>query len=413
LFLQTKILLKKTLVIFQVLFLLSCAGLSSSKKNPVPVPGAERTTKPEKPPETAQEAAPKAAPIDYLTIVAAGDNLIHEPIIKAGFVNGGYSFDSMYDKIREYILPADIAFINQETVLVNKDLGYSGYPLFGSPKEMGNAVIAAGFNVINHATNHIMDKGEAGIISSMDFWESKKDKDVHYLGIFRSEEDRAKRQVIVSKNNFKVGFLSYTYGTNGIPLPRGKLWMVSLINQEKMAVDIKAIRPLCDYLVVSMHWGDEYKLTYNKEQEKLAAFLAEQNVDLVIGHHPHVIEPLVNIKRSDGVIMPVFYSLGNFLSAHLTPIKDTLLGGVMYIKLKKTAGTISVEKTGVIPVITHYDASISNISVYPLHEYSEELASKHWNRRRGDNTVTHGYYLKLAENIFGPALILDNPFTRE
>ena len=351
--------------------------------------------------------APKA---DYLTIVAAGDNLIHEPIIRAGFVNGAYNFDSMYERIKGYILPADIAFVNQETVLVNKDLGYSGYPLFGSPKEIGTAIATAGFNVINHATNHIMDKGEAGIVSSMDFWDSQKD--IQYLGIHRSEQDRAQRHVIISKNNFKVGFLSYTYGTNGIPLPRGKLWLVSLIDREKIAADIKALRPLCDYLVVSMHWGDEYKLTFNREQERLAAFLAEQQVDLVIGHHPHVIEPLVIMKRNDGGSMPVFYSLGNFFSAHLTPIKDTLLGGVMYMKLKKIEETISIEEIGLIPVITHYDANLSNFGVYPLHEYSEDLAARHWNRRRGDSSVTYNYYTKLASEIFGPALILENPFTR-
>jgi poly-gamma-glutamate synthesis protein (capsule biosynthesis protein) len=399
-----KILLKKTFVILSALFFFSCSGLSPSKKIPVPVPVSEavKATEPQEP------QVPKA---DFLTIVAAGDNLIHEPIIKAGFVNGAYSFDSMYDRIRGYILPADIAFVNQETVLVNKDLGYSGYPLFGSPREIGTALIAAGFNIINHATNHIMDKGEAGILSSMDFWDSHKD--IQYLGIHRSEEDRTKRQVIISKNNFKVGFLSYTYGTNGIPLPRGKFWLVSLIERVKMTADIKALRPLCDYLVVSMHWGDEYKLNHNKEQENLAAFLAEQQVDLVIGHHPHVIEPLVIMKRSDGGSMPVFYSLGNFLSAHLTPIKDTLLGGVMYIKLKKLEEKISIEEIGLIPIITHFDASLSGFSVYPLHEYSEELAARHWNRRRGDGSVTHNYYIKTANEVFGSTLIMENPFMRE
>jgi hypothetical protein len=396
-----KILIKKTFLILPVLFFFSCVGLPSSKKIPVPVPEAVITTEPQ---------MPAAAQRDYLTIVAVGDNLIHEPIIRAGFVNGSYSFDSMYEKVREYILPADIAFVNQETVLVNKDLGYSGYPLFGSPREIGTALAATGFNIINHATNHIMDKGEAGILSSMDFWDSYEG--IQYLGIHRSEEDRTTQRVIISKNNFKVGFLSYTYGTNAIPLPRGKFWLVSLIEREKMAADIQALRPLCDYLVVSMHWGDEYKLDYNKEQEKLATFLAEQKVDLVIGHHPHVIEPMAIIKRSDGGSMPVFYSLGNFFSAHMSPIKETLLGGIMYVKLKKTEGTISIEEIGLIPIITHYDASLSGFNIYPLHEYTEDLAARHWNRRRGDSNMTHSYFIKLASGIFGTALIMENPFTR-
>jgi len=389
--------INKIFFVLPVLFFFSCAGLPSSKKTPAPDITAGQKTAP----------APHE---DYLTIVAAGDNLIHEPIIKAGLKNGVYSFDYMFDKIRDYILPADIAFINQETVLVNKNLGYSGYPQFGSPKEMGAAVAAAGFDIINHATNHIMDKGEAGILSSMDFWDSYKD--IHYIGIHRSEEDRAKRQVIISKNNFKVGFLSYTYGTNGIPLPRGKSWLVSLINQEKMAADIKALRPLCDYLAVSMHWGDEYRPDYNREQQKLAVFLAEQQVDLVIGHHPHVLEPLVIVKRGDGGTMPVFYSLGNFFSAHLTPIKETLLGGLMYLKLKKTEEKITVEEIGLIPIITHFDANLSGFRIYPLHEYTEDLAAGHWNRRRGDSNVTAGFFTRKAVDMFGPALIMENPFTR-
>ncbi|MDR2923944.1 MAG: CapA family protein [Treponema sp.] len=369
----------------------------------IPIPDQTETTT-----ETEATAAPAA---DYLTIVAVGDNLIHEPIIKSGFVNGGYNFDSIYDNIKEYILPADIAFVNQETVLVNKELGYSGYPLFGSPREIGTALVSAGFDIINHATNHIMDKGEAGILSSMDFWDSREG--IHYLGIYRGEEERAKRRTIINKNNFKVGFLSYTYGTNFIPLPKGKPYLVSLIDQGKMAADIKALRPLCDYLVVSMHWGEEYRPDYNREQEKLAAFLAEQQVDLVIGHHPHVLEPLVIVKRSDGGTMPVFYSLGNFLSAQTLSLKDVLLGGLMYARLKKTEETISVEEIGLIPVITHFDAGLSGFRVYPLHEYTEELAAAHWKRRRGDSELTPGYFIKRAGDMFGPALILGNPFTKE
>jgi len=399
LFLQTEKIIKRIFLLLPALFFLACAGLPSAKKKPVTETITEPETKPTPVPQ-----------VDYLTIVAVGDNLFHEPIIRAGYVNGGYNFDSMYDRIKGYIIPADIAFVNQETVLVNKELGYTGYPQFGTPREAGTALVAVGFDVVNHATNHIMDKGEAGVLSSLDFWDSQEN--IHYLGIHRSEEERANRRVIISKNNFKVGFLSYTYGTNGIPLPRGKSWIVSLIDQGKMVADIKALRPLCDYLVVSMHWGEEYQLTYSKSQERLATFLAEQQVDLVIGHHPHVLEPLVIMKREDGGSMPIFYSLGNFFAAHVTPIRETLLGGVMYVKLKKTGETISIEEIGLIPVVTHFDSSLSGFKVYPLHEYSEELAARHWIRRRGDSAVTHNYFVKLASEMYGSALIMENPFTR-
>jgi poly-gamma-glutamate synthesis protein (capsule biosynthesis protein) len=358
------------------------------------------------PPVLQAEEAQPAAEADYLTIIAAGDNIAHDPILRACFVNGAYSFDSIYDRVRALILPADIAFVNQETILGNKPLGYSGYPLFSTPPEMGAALAAAGFNIVNHASNHAMDRGEAGALSSMDFWDSRSE--VYCLGIHRSEEQRA-NPAIINRNNFKVGFLAYTYGTNSIPLPRGKPYLVSLVETEKMAVEIDALRPLCDYLVVSMHWGEEYRQDYSGSQEKLALFLAEHKVDLVIGHHPHVLEPLVFINRPDGKTMPVFYSLGNFLSAHAQPVKEALLGGLAYIRLKKTGDEISAEETGLIPVISHYSANFSGFCIYPLSEYTEELAAKHW-KRTNDREMVPDYFINKAREMFGPALMLKNPF---
>ena len=238
---------------------------------------------------------------DYLTIVAAGDNLYHEVMIKESEAG---DYKSIYGEIRDLVEKADIAFINQETLLAGKDFGFSGYPQFNSPQELGRAIAAAGFNVVNHATNHIMDKGEKAILATMDFWETIPQ--VTILGIHRSEEQRNLPK-LVKKNNICVGFLAYTYGTNAIPVPAGKSFLVSLADIEIMEKEIDALRPLCDFLVVSMHWGEEYQYDYSKNQEKLAAFLAEHNVDLVIGHHPHVIQPVEYIARPDGGNMLCFY----------------------------------------------------------------------------------------------------------
>jgi poly-gamma-glutamate synthesis protein (capsule biosynthesis protein) len=392
----------KTIFILPILVLCACIGA------PPPQDSDNRDDSPETPEIIEEIIVPIPVQVDYITIVAVGDNLIHDPILKEGLKDGVYNFEKMYDKVRDYILPADIAFINQETVLGSSSMGYTGYPLFCSPVEIGAAVAAAGFNIINHANNHVMDRGEAGIRSSLDYWDSHTH--IEYLGIHRSEEERMNRKVIVDKNNFKIGFLAYTYGTNGIPLPRGKSWLASLIEPEKIAADIDALRPLCDYLVVSMHWGDEYKFAYNKEQENLARLLAEHQVDLVIGHHPHVLEPYAAMERPDGGTMEIFYSLGNFLATHVTPNKDTLMGGIMYLKLKKTEGVISIEEIGLIPVISHFDASLSNICIYPLSEYTADLAAKHWNRTR-DREVTLDFFEKKAEELFGSLLLNKNPFT--
>ena len=347
---------------------------------------------------------------EYITIVAVGDNLIHHPIIEASLKDGLYDFHYIFDPIREYILPADIAFINQETILGNEELGFSGWPQFSSPPEVGAAVVAAGFDVINFANNHALDRGEAGVISSIEYLDNYDD--VYYLGIHRSAEERMDRRVILSRNGITVGFLGYSFGTNGIPFPSGKTYLVSLIQRETIAAEIKALRPYCDYLVVSMHWGAEYALNYSGQQEQLAAFLAEQQVDLVIGHHPHVLQPMVIMTRPDGKPMPVFYSLGNFLSSHIRSSKEALLGGIMYVRIAKDGDEISLEETGLIPIITHFDIARRNFGIYPLHEYTDEQAAQHWRKRAGagDPEMALDFFMNMVREMFGSVLILGNVF---
>ena len=344
----------------------------------------------------------KVPEANYLTIVAVGDNLYHATMIREG-EKGDY--ESAYSEIRSLIKEADIAFINQETLLAGEDFGFSGYPLFNSPQNLGRAIAGVGFNVVNHATNHIMDKGEKAVLATMDFWDSIPQ--VKILGIHRSEEQRT-LPVLVTKNNITVGFLSYTYGTNGIPIPPGKPYLVSLINTEIMAREINALRPLCDFLVVSMHWGEEYRHDYNKNQEKLAAFLAEHRVDLVIGHHPHVIQPIEYIPRPDGGSMLCFYSLGNFLSAQTQ--SPTLLGAMAFIRIKKdNEGNLLISDAGAIPLVTHYEAGYTNFKVYPLYAYTEELIALHWKNQTKEE-LTMDYLNELAARIFEGKEIRQNPF---
>ena len=356
----------------------------------------------------AGELAEPSAPLrTYITIVGVGDNLVHPPIFEASYANGEYDFHYIFDHIREYILPADIAFINQETILGNEELGFSGWPQFATPPEMGSAIVAAGFNVINFANNHVLDRGEAGIMTSIGYLDNYDG--VYYLGIHRSAQERSGRQVIISTHDINVGFLAYTFGTNGIPLPAARPYMVSLIDREIMAAEIGAMRPNCDYLVVSLHWGEEYALNYNREQASLAAFLAEQQVDLLIGHHPHVLQPMEIITRPDGRPMPVFYSLGNFLSSHARSSKEALLGGIMYVRLARAEEDISLEEIGLVPIITHFDVNRKNFGIYPLHEYTDELAALHWRRAR-DTEKNVDFFMNMARELFGPYLILRNVF---
>ena len=345
---------------------------------------------------------------DYLVIIAVGDNLYHDVMIRQG-EQGDY--EAAYSEIRDLVQNADIAFINQETLLGGREFGFSGYPQFNSPQSLGRAISNVGFNVISHANNHAMDRGERAVIATLDFWDTIPGTTI--LGMHRSEEAR-NNPAIIEVNNFRIGFLAYTYGLNGIPLPRNRPYLVSLINREVMEKEINAIRPLCDILIVSMHWGDEYRHDYNRTQEDLAAFLAEHQVDIILGHHPHVLQPVEYIPRPDGRFMLCFYSLGNFLSAQSR--LSTMLGAMAYIKLKRIPAENEEENDsfmfmaeGAIPLVTHYERDWTGFKVYPLYEYSEELAEKHW-LGRGNTTVTMDYLQDTSTHVLGFRKIMQNPF---
>jgi len=344
-----------------------------------------------------------------LTIIAAGDNLVHDIIYNRARVRDAetetFNFDPSYQYIKSILAKADIAIVNQETVLGGRQFGHSGYPVFNTPQDAGLGLLNAGFNVINQASNHTMDRGEGAVYGTMDFWDSQK---AFYVGVFRSEEQRKTEKKIIEKNGISVGFLSYTYGLNGFPLPRDKPWLVGVIDKEVMAREIDALRPDCDILLVSMHWGNEFLHTVSAAQKDLAAFLAEHKVDIVIGHHPHVTEPMAVIPRPDGGTLTVYYSLGDFLShtqADNTP--DTMTGALAHITITKTVAkdetTCVVSAAGVIPTVCHYNYDRNTpFVVYPLWDYTDELASIHYKKN-----MTVEYLTKLARTVFEPARVMD------
>ena len=334
-------------------FLFSCA----SAPPPVPV-------------TTGATALPEEPPVYSLSFIAAGDNIIHATMLRASLKDGVYNFLPLYTEVKGIVSQADIAFINQETVMAGARLGYSGYPRFNTPSSLAAALADTGFTVVNQATNHVMDMGEAGITATIDTW--KAIPGISIIGISLTKE---KNPLVITRNNISLGFLSFTYGTNGLGLPKDKPWMVSLINKDAMAAEIKALRPLCDFLIVSLHWGTEYSHDPTAAQTALAAFLAEQGVDVVIGHHPHVLERVEYLPRPDGKQMLCFYSLGNFMSNQ--DRKETVLGALAYFVFHKKADELYISDTGIIPVITHMESGYTNTKVYPLYAYSGELMKKH------------------------------------
>lgn len=244
-----------------------------------------------------------------LSLVMVGDALLHGSVYRDAYKNGTYDFSSQLELIKPIIQKYDLAFYNQESILGGTELGLSDYPTFNSPKEFGDAMIDAGFNLVSLANNHTMDRGEKAVLSSCDYW---KTKDVLTAGSY-SNADEANEIKIKEKNGIKYTLLAYTYGTNGINVPKGKEYLVNIYSDEKAKADIEKVRDKVDLLMVSMHWGTEYKTEPTETQKKQAEYLASLGVDIIIGTHPHIIEPITYINDT-----LVIYSLGNFISAQST-----------------------------------------------------------------------------------------------
>ena len=246
---------------------------------------------------------------ERLSLIMVGDALLHSSLYRDGYQNGTYDFTSQLELIKPEIQKHDLAFYNQESILGGTSIGLSDYPNFNSPQEFGDAMIDAGFNLVSLANNHTMDRGVTAIQNSCDYW---KTKDVLAAGSYCSAED-AEEIKIKEKNGIKYTMLAYTYGTNGITVPSDKPYLVNLYSDELAKADIEKVRDKVDLLIVSMHWGTEYRSEPTEEQKREAEYLSNLGVDIIIGTHPHVIEPITYINDT-----LVIYSLGNFISAQST-----------------------------------------------------------------------------------------------
>ncbi len=270
-----------------------------NKKNDVKEPKKE-----EKKEEIKQPKEYKAS------IFMVGDALIHWGVYNDALVNGVYDFKPMLQYIKPISSKYDLAYYNQETILGGESLGYSSYPRFNSPQEVGDAFIDAGFNMVSLATNHTMDKGEQGVLNSVQYW--KNHPEVAASGQWSSYEDRAESIAKVYEvNNIKYAFISYTIWNNGLPTPYGKDYLNSEYSEEKAKADIESVRDKVDFVIVAMHWGTEYSFRVDYKQEEIANYLSSLGVDLIIGAHPHVIQTVESINEGKTFVV---YSLGNFIS---------------------------------------------------------------------------------------------------
>ena len=332
---------------------------------------------------------------EYIDIVSCGDNLYHMPVINSGKqADGSYDYSEIYTELQPMIKDADISVICQETVFAGEDVGYSGYPTFNSPDGVGKTIANEGFDIVLHASNHTMDKWTNGVERTLEFW--KKYPDITVLGIHESKEADEKVEII-EKKGAKIAVLNYTYGTNGIPVPSEKAYLVELINEENIEKDAKYAEENSDFTIAFMHWGTEYSTKPDSYQKALAKKMADWGVDLIIGSHPHVIEPVEYIVSENGNKVPVYYSLGNFVSRQLDAIN--LLGGVAKVRLKVFEGEVSIENHSFMPIVTHYNAAYNSFKVYPLGSYTNEIASGHGVIPH-DGAVSKERFMKMVDDVF-------------
>lgn len=337
-----------------------------------------------------------------VSLMMIGDDLMHEAVMDSGLqADGSYNYDHLFAHIQEDIDAADVAVINQETILGGAEFGYTGYPMFNSPQEVGDAIAKAGFDVVLHATNHTMDKKYQGVQNTLDFW--KKHPEIMVLGIHESASDQAKIPVI-EKNGVKIAMLNYTYGLNGLKLPEDKPWLVDLIDKDRMASDIERAKDLADMVAVFPHWGTEYTYEPDSNQQDLTAFFSQQGVDLVIGTHPHVIQPVEKVQNEEGHEMLVYYSLGNFVSCQ--DKAPRMLGGMARVTIQKDPdGTISFPEAGITPLVTHYESKDNwNYGVYKLQDYTQQLAAVH-GVLRSDKSFSLEKMQQLAQEVLGSWIV--------
>lgn len=338
----------------------------------------------------APSPAPEMPNQVQLSLVAAGDNLIHGPIYRqAKERSGGTGFDFTYayQHIAPYIEGADLAFINQETPLGGTELGLKSYPMFNSPQELGDHMISIGFNLVSQATNHILDAYEKGLLNTVAYWRSQEG--VIMAGVAADEADDTLQ--ILECKGVKVALLAYTYGTNGLSLPSDSEAIIHTIDDEAILTDLSLANEVADIVIVSMHWGVEYQAEPNNEQRRLAQLVADGGADIIIGTHPHVIQTAEMLDTADGRRVPVFYSLGNLISAQNKPA--TMLGALAEVDMTydTAAETLTVNHMGVIPIVNHFTGHYDNITVYPLTQYTEEMAAKHGVK------LTRDYLVRLFE----------------
>ena len=342
---------------------------------------AEGTTVPE---ETTEEQT-TLPPDKVVHVTAAGDNLIHHSVmVNARELAGGsgYDFKPLYSEVKYLIRDADLAILNQETVISesNEVRGAEGGVLiFNSPPEVADAVIDLGFDVFTMANNHLLDMGTSGLEESINFWNRKAvENDLTVLGAYLDEED-ANTIRVREVNGVKIAFLAYAEHINGFDALLDDVPLRVIKNDEEDVIErqIKQARQIADAVIVSAHWGAEDTTIVSDDRVELANKMVEWGADVILGCHTHTAQTMEWIERDDGTKGFVYYSMGNFICAQTDNFNVVGELADFDIVIDGTTGELRLEDVGCIPTIVHYESEFSNMKIYPYSKYSPELAERH------------------------------------
>ena len=364
--------------------------------------------------ENAKESEKEPALSDEYKIVMVGDVLLHTPVEEnCRQADGSYDYDSLFANTKDEILAADLALVNQEVIIGGSELGISGYPCFNADFNLCDSLVDAGFDVICHATNHALDKGSAGLLNCAKHWKEQYPQ-ITVLGIHDSADTSTACGAdpeILELGDFKVAVLNYTYGTNGIPLPEDMPYAVDLLDEEQVAADICKAEEMADFTIVCPHWGTEYRLTPDASQEKWVRIFLENGADLVLGTHPHVIEPIEWVTNPEnGHEMLVYYSLGNFVnwtSGTGEGVANRMVGGMAEVTVgRDETGEVKIKDYGVQPLISHVTSGPGGVTTYFLEDYSEKLGRENEIVSQ-DANFSLQYCIDLCDTVWGEVWKVD------
>lgn len=339
--------------------------------------------------------ASQVAKAPEVRIMVVGDIMMHSPIISSGYnqQTKEYNYDSIFSEVKPIFSEADFVIGNLETPLAGEENGYSGYPRFNAPKEIAVALDNAGVDVLTTANNHSMDQWEKGIINTIDHLD---EIGILHTGTFKSEQDKTE-PLILEANGIKIGIIANTYGTNGMPVPQDKPYLVNLLDMDAIKEEINILKENdVDYIMSMTHFGYEYHRLPSIEQISWSNALYDEGVDFILGSHPHVVQPLQIVKSDNSFSSDTgtIYSLGNFLSNQKSGWKD--YGVILDLTLQKDVITekVTLKEVNVIPTYVKigWNKGKKEYKIIPIYSESQDIDQKV--RSNGEELVEHVFQTK-------------------